>query len=106
VFRCTCAYSLCVALAERTYSFRAPIEFGERLARTRKDFVAIARDPTLSVDFGRELPLTLLRRFEKLDQDVPDGVLARTLLDAFMSATERVRSERARMTELAAVDRA
>jgi hypothetical protein len=94
-----------VTEAERTYSFRAPRDFGTRLLRARRDFRLIAADAELSADFGREFPLALLRRRRQLDEESPDGVFARTVADAFASATERVRSEHERMREFAAIDR-
>lgn len=93
-----------MSVSERTYSFRAPKEFGDRLQQALRDFRLIAGDVELSADLGRVFPLALQRRFRRLDEQLPEGVFVRTIADAFASATEHVRMERDRMATLAAID--
>jgi hypothetical protein len=90
-----------MAVAAKTYSFRAPGDLSERLHRAQDDFRAITRDTELSAHFGNEFELALLRRLRKLGDDITDGVFARAITEAFVSAIERVRFEEEHMEAFA-----
>jgi len=94
-----------MAVADRTYSFRAPSEFSERLRHARDGFDAVTHDAELSAHLGNEFELALLRRLRKLGKNVPDGVFVRAIVEAFVGAAERVRWEQEHMDEFAAFDR-
>jgi hypothetical protein len=94
-----------VAVADRTYSFRASSELSERLRHARDGFDTVTHDAELSAHLGNEFELALLRRLRKLGEDLPDGVFVRAIVEAFVSAAERVRWEQEHMEEFAAFDR-
>jgi predicted DNA-binding protein len=93
------------AKSQKTYSFRASSELGERLREARAGFDMAARDAELSAHLGNEFGLALLRRLHTLSEDLPDGVFIREIVEAFVSAGRRVRSEQEQMEELRAFDR-
>jgi hypothetical protein len=94
-----------VAVADKTYSFRAPSEFSERLRQARDGFDIVTHDAELSAHLGNEFELALLRRLRKLGDGLPDGVFVRAIVEAFVSAAERVSWEQEHMEEFAAFDR-
>jgi len=94
-----------MAVAAKTYSFRAPENLGERLQRAQGDFRSIMRDRELAAHFDNEFDLALLRRLQQLGEGIADGVFTRAIAEAFVSAIERVRWEQEHMEEFAAFDR-
>jgi hypothetical protein len=94
-----------MAVADKTYSFRAASELSERLKYAREGFDKVTHDVELSAHLGNEFELALLRRLRKLGDEVPDGVFMRAIVEAFVSAAERVRWEDQHMEEFAAFDR-
>jgi phytoene/squalene synthetase len=94
-----------MAATTKTYSFRAPSELGARLQRAQDEFRSITRDTELSAHFGNEFELALLRRLRHLGDDVTDGVFARAITEAFVSAIERIGSEQEHMEAFAAFNR-
>lgn len=91
-----------MAVAHKTYSFRAPGEFGDRLQQVRDDFSTFMRDAELSAHLGNEFELALLRRLRELGEEVPDGVFVRAIAEAFVSASECVRREQEQLEAFAA----
>lgn len=94
-----------MAVADRTYSFRAPSHLSERLKLARESFGAASHDSELSAHLGNEFELALLRRLRKLAPDAADGVLVRAIVEAFVAAAGRVRREEELMAEFEAFDR-
>lgn len=94
-----------MAVADRTYSFRAPSELSNRLKLARESFGAATHDAELSAHLGNEFELALLRRLRELAPDATDGVLVRAIVEAFVAATDRVRREEELMAEFEAFDR-
>ncbi len=90
---------------QKTYSFRASSELGEQLQEAREGFHMAARDTELGDHFGNEFTLALLRRLRVLDENLPDGVFIREIVEAFVSAGRRVRWEQDHMEEFATFDR-
>lgn len=90
-----------MAVAAKTYSFRAPAELSERLQRAQEDFRAIMGDSELSAHFDNEFDLALLRRLRRLGDDITDGLFTRAITEAFVSAIERVRREQEHMEAFA-----
>ena len=78
---------------QKIYSFRAPSALSERLQRAQEEFRSITRDTELAAHFGNEFELALLRRLRRLGGEVTDGVFARAITEAFVSASERVSRE-------------
>jgi hypothetical protein len=94
-----------MAVAAKTYSFRAPTDLSDRLRRAQDEFRAITRDTELSAHFGNEFELALLRRLRRLGDDITDGVFTRAITEAFVSAIERIGREQEQMEEFAAFNR-
>jgi hypothetical protein len=94
-----------MAIAAKTYSFRAPSDLSERLRRAQDDFRSITRDTELSAHFVNEFELALLRRLRRLGDDITDGVFTRAITEAFVSAIERVGREQEHMEAFAAFER-
>lgn len=94
-----------VAVADKTFSFRAPSEMSARLRDARKGFDKAAHSTELSAHLGNEFELALLRRLRKLGDDVPDGVFVRAIVEAFVGTAERIQWEEQQMEEFAAFDR-
>jgi hypothetical protein len=91
-----------MAVADKTFSFRAPSELSERLQHAREGFDSVTHSTELSAHLGNEFELALLRRIRKLGESVPDGVFVRAIVEAFVSASERVQWEEKHMDEFAA----
>jgi hypothetical protein len=94
-----------MADAAKTYSFRAPSEFGKRLQRARRGFNDATRNAELSAHFGNEFELALLRRLRKLGDDIPAGVFIHAITESFVSTVERIEREDELMEEMRAFDR-
>jgi hypothetical protein len=94
-----------MAVADRTYSFRASNELSERLRLARESFGAAMHDAELSAHLGNEFELALFRRLRKLAPDAADGVLVRAIVEAFVAANDKVRHEEELMAEFEAFDR-
>jgi hypothetical protein len=94
-----------VAISDKTFSFRAPSELSTRLREARKGFDGVTRSAELSAHLGNEFELALLRGLRKLGDDIADGVFVRAIVEAFVSATERVQWEEEHMEEFAAFGR-
>ncbi len=94
-----------MAIAAKTYSFRASSDLSDRLQRAQTSFREITRDAELSAHLGNEFELALLRRLRRLGDDVTDGVFTRAITEAFVSAIERVGREQELMDAFAAFNR-
>lgn len=82
-----------MAVADKTISFRAPHEFGERLDRSRAALHEL-RGSHARAEIDRwviaEFDLALLRWLEPMSEASSQGAFVRTAMEALMSATERV----------------
>lgn len=81
-----------MATAERTYSFRAPEELGQRLATARKSFDQLAQaDPETSAWLSRELEMGLARKLAAAPDVTRDqSAFLRTAAELLVSVTEKV----------------
>jgi len=96
-----------VTIAGRTYSFRAPVGFGERLRVAEHAYRALARDPATAARIARELDIELQRRLRHGgERAAVQGPLLRAVTDAFVTAVERAMDEERLIDELRAFDRA
>ena len=96
-----------MAQGGRTYSFRAPEHFAERLRVVEHGYQALTRDPATASRITRELELELQRRLRHEGERVAvQGRLLRAVTDAFVTAVERAMGEDRLIDELRAFDRA
>ncbi len=96
-----------MALAGRTYSFRAPAQLAERLRVTEHAYQVLTRDPATATRITRELEIELQRRLRREGEHVAvQGRLLREVTDAFVTAVERAIDEERLIDELRAFDRA
>ena len=91
--------------ADKTYSFRAPQAFGERMRDARVALPAILADPSESDHFTREFEVALLRRLHNLPTTSGQAEFARAVTEALVVTAERVRREPELIEELHAFDR-
>lgn len=79
-----------MAMAEKTYSFRAPADFGDRLAAARGAWVDLAaRGPDVARWLDRELSMELARQRRRAPR-ADQATFLRLLAEALVRATERV----------------
>lgn len=94
-----------MAIADRTISFRAPGEFGERLRAARSVLPRLSDDVQLAGHVAWEFELELLRRLAELDESQGDGAFVRTVMEALVVTTERAERDRRLGPELEAFAR-
>ncbi len=96
-----------MALADRTYSFRAPAQFAERLLAAERAYRSLVRDPATAARITRELEIELQRGLRQGDERARvQGPLLRAVTGAFVTAVERAMGEELLVDELRAFDRA
>jgi hypothetical protein len=91
--------------ADKTYSFRAPQAFGERMRDARAALPAILADPSDSDHFTREFEVALLRRLRDLPTTSGQAEFARAVTEALVVTAERARREPELIEQLRAFDR-
>ena len=81
-----------MAAADRTYSFRADAELGERIERARSTLMRIAEALENHENdwIARELQLAFLRRSQELAASENRSELMRTTMELLVAATEKV----------------
>ncbi len=95
-----------MALADRTFSFRAPAQLAERLRTAEQAYGDLARDPATAARITRELELELQRRLRREpDRAAVQGRLLRAVTEAFVSAVERAMEEDELVADLRSFDR-
>lgn len=96
-----------MALADRTFSFRAPAQFAQRLPSAARAYQALAADPATATRISRELDIELQRQLRHEDEPAAvQGPLLRAITAAFVTAVERAIDEERLIDELGAFDRA
>ncbi|MEJ7894645.1 MAG: hypothetical protein WKF94_18590 [Solirubrobacteraceae bacterium] len=95
-----------MALADRTFSFRAPAQLAERLRDAERAYRQLARDPAAAARVTRDLEIELLRRLRR-EPDVAavQGQVLRAVAEAFVGAIERAVDEPRQIDQLRAFDR-
>jgi hypothetical protein len=94
-----------VAVADRTYSFRAPSEFAERMRKARAALPALLANRAESDHFGWEFELALMRRLRRLPETSGQAEFARAVTEALVETAERVQREPELMEQMQAFDR-
>lgn len=78
-----------MAVADHTYSFRAPAALAERLRSAERAYAELAADAPLAAHISRELEVELQRRLRRPDAGRGgQGRILRAVAEAFVSATE------------------
>jgi hypothetical protein len=93
------------AKADKTYSFRAPQGFGERMRGARDALPTILSDPGESEHFTREFEVALLRRLRRLPTTSGQAEFARAVTEALVVTTERAQREPELIEQMRAFDR-
>jgi hypothetical protein len=91
-------------VADQTYSFRAPREFAQRLDRTRRALAHLSGEQGRGVEpwLVAEFEMALLRRLPEVADSGSQGAFVRAVMEAVVSATEKVERELERMDAYAA----
>lgn len=94
-----------MALADHTFSFRAPAELAKRLRAAEQSYVELAADARLAAHISRELEIELQRRLRLTPKRrSSQGGMLRAVVEAFVTATEAASREEALAEELRAFD--
>lgn len=91
-----------MALADRTFSFRAPAQFAERLRNAEQAYGKLACDPVAAARVTRYLEIALRCA---PDEAAVQGRVLRAVTEAFVGAVERAADEQRQIEELRAFDR-
>lgn len=95
-----------MALADRTFSFRAPADLSERVRRAEQVYAELADDPATAARISRDLEIELQRRLRREAERAPtQGWTLRALTEAFVTAVEAAADEERVAQELRAFDR-
>ena len=94
-----------MAVAQKTYSFRAPSEFADRMRAARSAIPAILADRSESGHFQREFEVALLRRLRRLPETAGQAEFARAVTEALVATIERIQREPELMKQMRAFDR-
>lgn len=92
------------AKADKTYSFRAPQGFGERMREAREVLPTILADRNESEHFTREFEVALLRRLRRLPTTAGQAEFARAVTEALVVTTEHAQREPELIEQLRAFD--
>ena len=91
--------------ADKTYSFRAPSDFAERMREARAALPAIFSGGGEGDHFMHEFELALLRRLRDLPETPGQAEFVRAVTEALVATTERVQREAGLMEQMRAFDR-
>ncbi|CAN5490580.1 hypothetical protein BH20ACT19_BH20ACT19_05060 [soil metagenome] len=95
-----------MALADRTFSFRAPAQLAQRLGSAEQAYAELARDPAKAARISRELEIQLQRWLRREPgRAALLGRVPRALTEAFVTAVERATQEERLIEDLRAFDR-
>jgi hypothetical protein len=95
------------AVADRTFSFRAPSALRERLDHAERTYADLVRDPEVAAHISRELEIRLLRRLRAFGMTPPNqGQTLRSLTEAFVDAVETAEHEAQLFEDMRAFDAA
>lgn len=94
-----------MAVADKTYSFRAPSELSDRLREARAALPEIFASVERGDHFSHEFEVALLRRLRRLPDSRNQTEFVRAITEAFVSTVERVAREEEMMAQMRAFDR-
>lgn len=93
-----------MALADRTFSFRAPAALADRLRDAERAYAQLALEPAVAAQISRELEIGLQRRLRRAAERSVQGQVLRAVTEAFVEAVERAMGESEAVEELRAFD--
>jgi hypothetical protein len=93
-----------MAIAQKTYSFRAPSEFADRMREARAGLQDILASPDAD-HFSHELEIALVRRLRDLPETPGQAEFARAVTEALVATVERVQREPELMEQMRAFNR-
>jgi hypothetical protein len=91
--------------AQKTYSFRAPSDFAERIRLARAALPKIFASVDETNHFTHEFEIAVLRRTRRLPETPGQTEFVRAITEAFVSTVERVLREPELMEQMRAFDR-
>jgi hypothetical protein len=94
-----------MAVADKTYSFRAPSDFAKRMHNARAALPTLLTTREESDHFGWEFELALMRRLRRLPETSGQAEFARAVTEALVETTERIQREPELMEQMRAFDR-
>ena len=94
-----------MAIAQKTYSFRAPSEFADRMREARSGLQSILADAAEADHFSHEFEIALIRRLRDLPETPGQAEFARAVTEALVVTVERVRREPELMEQMRAFNR-
>jgi len=94
-----------MAVSDRTYSFRAPSDFAQRMRDARAALPTLLNTREESDHFGWEFELALMRRLRRLPETPGQAEFARAVTEAIVETTERIQREPELMEQMRAFDR-
>lgn len=94
-----------MAVEQKTYSFRAPSEFAERMRDARAGLQEILADSSEAHHFSHEFEIALFRRLRDLPETPGQAEFARAVTEALVTTVERVRREPELMEQMRAFNR-
>lgn len=94
-----------MAVADKTYSFRAPNELTERIRAARAALPEIFSSTPMGDHFTHEFEIAVLRRVRRLPETRGQMEFVRAITDAFVSTVERVQRETHEIEQMRAFDR-
>jgi hypothetical protein len=94
-----------MAVADKTYSFRAPSELADRIRAARTALPEIFSSTERGDHFTHEFEIAVLRRLRRLPETRGQTEFVRAITDAFVSTVERVQREEEIMEQMCAFDR-
>lgn len=77
-----------MATADRTYSFRAPSNLGDRVLAAQRQHARLVLEPGLARHISREVEIALLRQSRDTATG-SHGAIMRSVVEAFVCAVER-----------------
>jgi hypothetical protein len=93
-----------MAVAQKTYSFRAPSEFADRMRAARAGLQEILASADAD-HFSHELEIALIRRLRDLPETPGQAEFARAVTEALVATVERVQREPELMEQMRAFNR-
>jgi hypothetical protein len=94
-----------MAVADKTYSFRAPSDLAKRMRDARAALPTLLTTPEESDHFGWEFELALMRRLRHLPETSGQAAFARAVIEVLVETTERIQREPELMEQMRAFDR-